>query len=156
MISSLLAAAGSPSNVASMSVSQHLLDAGQLRYDGLGDLGRPLRLILRQRQGDLGGQRRLDALQQQGGIVLRRQGHQLRVPEIGGEEQPPQLLDKGDDGAAVRQPQFFPVHRDGRVLHGGCHGPRDLGGICHAFAPPDNIKTAGDVTHLPPFPKNTE
>ena len=122
---------------------QHLLDAGQLRHDGLGDPGCLRRFLLRQRQCDLGGQRRLDALQQQRGVVLRRQGHQLRIPEIGGEEQPPQLLDKGDDGAAVGQPQLFPVHGDGRVGHGVRHSPRDISGIRHVFVPPDNIKNGG-------------
>ena len=65
---------------------QHLLDAGQLRHDGLGDLGGLSRLAVRQSQGDLGRHPRFDAFQQQRGIVLCRKGHQLRVAEIGGEE----------------------------------------------------------------------
>ena len=72
------------------------------------------------------------ALQQQGGIVLRRQRHQLGVAEIGGEEQPPQLPDQRDDGAAIRQTQLISVHGDGCTLHSRGHGACDIGGIRHA------------------------
>ena len=105
---------------------QHLLDAGQLLQYLTGQSSGGKGLILRQRQGDLGGEGRLDALQQQRGVVLRRQSHQLRVAEIGGEEQPPQLLDDADDRAPVRQAQSLAVQRHGGMGHVVRHGAGDV------------------------------
>ena len=48
----------------------------------------PLRILRRQRKADLPGHLGLDALQQQRSVVLRRQAHQFRFPEIGRENQP--------------------------------------------------------------------
>ena len=135
---------------------QHLLDVGQLRHDSLCDVGGVRRLALRQRQRDLGGQRRLNALQQQRGVVLRRQRHQLGVAEIGGEEQPPQLPEQCDDGAAVRQTQLISVHGDGCALHGRGHGACDIGGICHACFLL-TIEKRWETSHISHrFQKNTE
>ena len=105
---------------------QCLLYAGQLLQYLMGQRRRGKGLALRQRQRHLCRQRRLDTLQQQRGVVLRRQRHQLRVTEICREQQPPKLLDDADDGTPVRQPQLFAVQRHRRVCHIFRHRLGDL------------------------------
>ena len=103
---------------------QQLLDAGQLIHHLPGDAGRLILLLHRQGQGDLLGKAGLDPLQQQRGVVRRRQGHQGGVAEVGGEQQLAHLLQQGDDGLALRQAQARAIHGDIGVFHGLGH---DLG-----------------------------
>ena len=62
------------------------------------------------------------ALQQQGGVVLRGQGHQRRVPEIGGKQQAADLLHQLDDRPAVRQAQAAAVQGGGAFRQGAAYG----------------------------------
>ena len=58
------------------------------------------------------------ALQQQGGVILRGQGHQRRVPEIGGKQQAADLLHQLDDRPAVRQAQAAADAAERAALNG--------------------------------------
>ena len=103
-------------------LQQQLLHLGQAAGKLPGDLLRPIHLVLRQGQLQLLGELFTDALQQQGGVVLRGQGHQRRVPEIGGKQQAADLLHQLDDRPAVRQAQAAAIQGGGAFRQGAAHG----------------------------------
>ena len=100
---------------------QKLLDAGQLLHHLAGDLGCAALVFQRQRQRNLLGETGFDPLQQQRGVVRRRQRHQCGVAEIGGEHQLTHFLQQCDDSLAVRQAQAAAVHGNVSVFHGFGH-----------------------------------
>ena len=103
-------------------LQQQPLHPGQAAGKLPGDLLRPLHLVLRQGQLQLLGELFTDALQQQGGVVLRGQGHQRRVPEIGGKQQAADLLHQLDDRPAVRQTQAAAIQGGGAFRQGAADG----------------------------------
>ena len=103
-------------------LQQQLLHLGQAAGKFPGDLLRPAHLVLRQGQLQLLGELFTDALQQQGGVVLRGQGHQRRVPEIGGKQQAADLLHQLDDRPAVRQAQAAAGQGGGAFRQGAAYG----------------------------------
>ena len=124
---------------------QCLLDTGQLLQYLMGQRTGGEGLLLRQRQRHLRRQRRFDALQQQRRVVLRRQRHQLGIPEIRREQQPPELLDDPDDGASVRQAHFLAIQRYRRLCHIFRHGSGNIRVGSHSSDLLSKIKTAEDA-----------
>ena len=103
-------------------LQQQLLHLGQAAGKFPGDLLRPAHLVLRQGQLQLLGELFTDALQQQGGVILRGQGHQRRVPEIGGKQQAADLLHQLDDRPAVRQAQAAAIQGGVALRQGAAYG----------------------------------